>query len=73
MQKTNYDRVITEAKALNLAEQLRLLEEIALMIRQRATGSNTRSILELRGKGKEIWNGIDIEDYLNQERSAWNG
>lgn len=32
-----------------------------------------RSILELRGLGKEIWNGIDAQEYVNQERDLWNG
>ena len=32
-----------------------------------------RSILELEGLGKEIWEGIDAQDYVDQERRAWNG
>jgi hypothetical protein len=32
-----------------------------------------RSILELEGLGKEIWNGIDAGEYVNQERDSWNG
>ena len=32
-----------------------------------------RSILELRGLGKEVWRGIDAQEYVNQERDSWNG
>lgn len=31
-----------------------------------------RSILELRGLGKEIWHGVDAQEYVNQERDSWN-
>jgi hypothetical protein len=31
-----------------------------------------RSITELRGLGKEIWEGIDAQDYINQIRSEWD-
>jgi hypothetical protein len=29
--------------------------------------------MELRGLGKEIWQGIDAQEYVNQERASWNG
>ena len=32
-----------------------------------------RSILELRGLGKEIWQGIDVDDYIYRERGSSNG
>jgi|GEM_PF-508670 len=31
------------------------------------------SIRELRGLGKEIWTGIDVQTYINEERNAWDG
>ena len=35
--------------------------------------ADEHSILELQGLGKEIWNGIDAQDYVNCERSSWGG
>ncbi len=26
---------------------------------------------ELKGLGREIWEGVDIQDYIDQERDAW--
>jgi hypothetical protein len=37
------------------------------------TSNPKRSILELRGLGKEIWGNIDAQEYVNQERDSWNG
>lgn len=32
-----------------------------------------QGIMRLRGLGKEIWAGIDAQDYVNRERAAWAG
>ena len=28
-------------------------------------------ITELRGLGKEVWQGIDAQEYIDQERDSW--
>lgn len=73
MPEANYNRVVSEIKALNLADQLRLLEQMAAIIRQKTSTNRTRSILELKGKGKDIWKDLDVKTYLDEERSSWNG
>lgn len=72
---SNYHEVRSQVENLTPDEQMRLLEELAGLIRQRAmlTPKPKRSILELRGLGKEIWNGVDAQEYVNQERASWNG
>jgi hypothetical protein len=65
--------VISEIKELSMTDQLRLLEEMVGLIRRRTTSDQSRSILELRGKGKQIWQGIDVQKYIDEERSSWNG
>ena len=34
---------------------------------------STQGILRLQGLGKEIWSGIDAQDYVDRERAAWAG
>ena len=58
---------------LTFAEQLRLLEELVVTVRQRAEAPPKRRILELRGLGKEVWRGMDAQAYVDQERDSWNG
>lgn len=29
------------------------------------------SIEELRGLGREVWNGVDAQDYVDRERDGW--
>ena len=35
--------------------------------------SPTREITELQGLGKEIWEGIDPQEYVERERQSWSG
>ena len=73
MPEANYDQVISDIKTLNLSDQLRLLEEMATLIRKKTSKTKSRSILELRGKGKDIWKGVNVKAYIDEERSSWNG
>ncbi len=73
MSVTSYQHIITEIKELDLSDQLRLLEEMAAIIRNNANPHKTRSILELQGKGKDIWKNLDAQEYIDKERSSWNG
>ena len=73
MPEVSYSHLISEIKTLKLTDQLRLLEEMAILIRKKASESRPRSILELKGKGKDIWQGLDVQKYIDEERSSWNG
>jgi hypothetical protein len=73
MSTTVYDRVLHQVQHLEPADQLRLLEELAALVRRQAALQTRRSILELRGLGKEIWKDIDVQKYVEQERASWNG
>ncbi len=68
-----YQEIRRQVENLTPDEQLRLLEELASIVRRRITPKPKRSIMELEGLGKEIWQGIDAQEYVNQERASWNG
>ncbi|MCC5651428.1 hypothetical protein LC609_16640 [Nostoc sp. XA013] len=72
---SNYQEVLLQAQSLTPEEQIRLIEHLSSLIRQQVTMTPKpkRSILELRGLGKEIWNGVNAQEYVNQERDSWNG
>jgi hypothetical protein len=58
---------------MDLSDQLRLLEEMATIIRRKTSKAKPRSILEIKGKGKELWKGVNVKSYIDEERSSWNG
>lgn len=68
-----YQEVLKQARSLTPEEQLQLIDDLISVVRHRVMPKPKRSILELKGLGKEIWNGIDAQEYVNQERDSWNG
>jgi hypothetical protein len=67
-----YEDIFQNVKSLSRAEQLQLMSELAEYLRVHAAPEPRISILELQGLGKEIWQGIDAQEYVDRERAAWN-
>lgn len=70
---TPYENIIRSVESLSRAEQLRLISQVAEYLRAHASPESRISILELQGLGKEIWAGLDAQEYVDRERAAWNG
>ena len=70
---TRYAEALSQASQLSSAEQLRLLEDLAALVRRRMHTQPRRSLMELQGLGKEIWEDVDAQAYVDQERDAWHG
>jgi len=73
MKNTGYRKVLDEVEKLAYTDQLRLLEQIVVLIRRKGAVKTRRSIMELQGLGKEIWQNIDAQKYVDEERKSWNG
>ena len=72
----HYEEILDHFGQLSTADQFQLLEDLVSLLGKQvmARPSQPRhSIMELRGLGKEIWEGIDAQEYINQERASWNG
>jgi hypothetical protein len=68
-----YEEVLDRALRLTPDEQLQLLQDLAAIIRQQVMPRPKHSITELKGLGKELWQGIDVEKYIEEERNSWDG
>ena len=70
-----YERHI---KILAPEERLRLLVLVAQDLAAQSPGetegteNSRRSIMDLHGLGKEIWEGIDAQQYVNALRAEWD-
>ena len=73
MQTASYDEVRKVVQTLTESDQLRLLEELAMLIRRHMGVRKHHSIMELQGLGKEAWAEIDAQAYIDEERSSWDG
>ena len=68
-----YQEICRQVENLTLDEQIRLMEELTKIVRHRTQAKPKRSIMELEGLGKEIWQNIDAQEYVDRERLSWNG
>lgn len=71
MSTSTYDEVLSCAQHLDPTDQLRLAEKLVALARQQLTASRPESIRALRGLGKDIWEGMDAQAYVDEERDSW--
>ncbi len=69
MPTAEYEHALQIAEKLSPEERARLAQELA--VARTEEPRPRRSILELRGLGAEIWEGIDAQEYVNAERATW--
>ena len=68
----SHGELLAIIQKLSTDEQLKLLEELTIIVRSKVK-KKKRSILELKGLGKEIWGSIDAQEYVDRERDSWTG
>ena len=66
------DRILGISEQLSLADQLRLISLLSERLRSEMDQEeNPIDILSLTGLGAELWQEIDVDTYLEQERTSW--
>ena len=60
------EELIEAASRLAPEDRARLIRALT-----QPTIETEHEITELRGLGKEVWNNIDAQDYINAERDSW--
>jgi hypothetical protein len=64
--------LLEQAKVLSAHERKELVKLLVDSLDVAEAPRRQRSLLELRGLGKEIWEGIDAQEYVNQLRDEWD-
>ena len=74
MQNTvQVERIINEIKILDYYAKLEILEKLVRLLREPAEKSKKKSsLLQLEGLGKEIWQDVKVDEYIDQERDSWD-
>ena len=73
MAASPYEVAVRCIEALSPEQQAKLLTELSDRLRNQTSISTQRSILELQGLGKTLWEGLDAQEYVNHERASWGG
>jgi hypothetical protein len=69
----NFPEPLYEQLQKQAEEEHRSVAQQVIHLVSKSVGRpKSRSILELRGLGKEIWEGIDPAEYVRQERDSWD-
>ena len=70
---TSYNDYARGIQSLKAEEQLRLLEMILASLKKTLRKKMVKhSIMELEGLGADIWQGIDAQEYVREERESWD-
>lgn len=66
------DEVLNQVQRLTLDEQLQLLSDVAAMLRRQVESRPKHNIMEFEGMAEELWKGVDVEKYIDEERNSWD-
>ena len=53
-------------------EHRSVAQQVIHLVSKAVDRPKSHSILELRGLGKEVWEGIDPAKYIREERDSWD-
>jgi hypothetical protein len=71
MSSDAYHTILNQVQQLSPEEQFQLLEDLVVVLRQGNTRKTKHNILELEGLGKEVWEGVDPDEYIREERGSF--
>jgi hypothetical protein len=66
------DQILAAIRLLDSVQRQQLLEQLEALVQQESDGTDV-SILSLQGLGHKIWEGMDAQEYVQQERASWPG
>jgi hypothetical protein len=67
------NEVLNQVQHLTPDDQVRLLKDLEALVPRQSTEQPLHNIMEFKGFAKEIWKGVDVEKYLDEERNSWDG
>ena len=66
------DALYRKLQARARRERRSVAQQVTQLLSDALETPKELSILELRGLGKEIWEGIDAAEYVRRERDSWD-
>jgi hypothetical protein len=66
------EAIIQEIQTLPVADRKYLVHVIVDTLIEAPEPENQTSLLELEGLGKEIWQNMDAQEYINTLRQEWD-
>ena len=70
--KNMSDALYRRLKARAKRRRRSIAQEVTLILEEALSTEPRRSILELRGLGREQWRGVDAARHVAEERRSWD-
>ena len=71
MINTNTETIYKEISQLANKEKMILLSKLMLEISVNIERDQKLNIYDIKGVGKEVWEDVDAQAYVNKERASW--
>ena len=71
MHNRNTETIYKEISQLSSNEKIIIICNLVSEISTCIDRSRKVNIYDIKGVGKEIWKGIDAQEYVNKERASW--
>jgi hypothetical protein len=71
MTDSNVRRIYSEVASLAIEDKMALLSKLISEVSAVVSASEGRSIYALKSLGKEVWEGVDAQEYVDTERASW--
>lgn len=66
------DELYEQLQERAVREHRSIAQQVIHLLEESAGKPKLHSILELRGLGKELWNGVDPVKHVRAERDSWD-
>ena len=73
MSTTEYGDLLERASHLDAKSQMSLLADLAALVRDGGKQKKRHDIMEFEGIAEGLWEGVDVQAYLDGERNSWDG
>lgn len=70
-ERKSLSELLKLACKLPINEQLELIAELSARLAGRKNARTRKTWMEMAGLGADIWKGIDVQEYIKQERASW--
>jgi hypothetical protein len=69
--QSSLEAAIQIINTLTPEEQIRLLDDLKVMIHNNKKDEPLHGVMEFDGFAKDLWKDVDVEEYIRQERASW--
>lgn len=68
----NINQIVSEIERLNYHDKINIMARIVQLLKKEEGSIQKTSIVQLKGLGKEVWKGMDVANYVEEERRSWD-